>query len=111
MKVSARLLLTLALLGLSGFAAEAQMIVTLGSGFNRPSGVAVDGQGNVFVADEGNAALKEILATGGGAAIQQIGSVIATPISLVVDSQGDIFVPGANSVEEIVAVNGVIPIA
>jgi hypothetical protein len=34
--------------------AHAQTIVTLGSGFNYPVGVTVDGAGNVFVADYGN---------------------------------------------------------
>ena len=38
---------------------------TLGSGFNSPIGVAVDGSGNVFVADTGNNAVKEIVAAGG----------------------------------------------
>jgi NHL repeat len=38
---------------------------TLGSGFNSPTGVAVDGNGNVFVADTFNNATKEILANSG----------------------------------------------
>jgi len=37
-------------------------ITTLGSGFNGLLGVAVDGSGNVYVADSGNSAVKEILA-------------------------------------------------
>src|SRR5580658_936439 len=40
-------------------------VVTLGSGFSGPSGVAVDAYGNVFVADHGNNAVKEILAVNG----------------------------------------------
>ncbi len=38
---------------------------TLGSGFNFPAGVAVDGSGNVFVADTSNSAVKEIVAVNG----------------------------------------------
>jgi hypothetical protein len=38
---------------------------TLGSGFSGPYGVAVDGSGNVFVADTLNNVVKEILAAGG----------------------------------------------
>src|ERR1700677_2335671 len=34
----------------------------LGSGFSSPYGVAVDGSGNVFVADSFNSAVKEIVA-------------------------------------------------
>ncbi len=37
---------------------------TLGGGFNFPDGVALDASGNVFVADSGNLAIKEILAAG-----------------------------------------------
>ena len=43
---------------------------TLGSGFNSPDGVAVDAAGDVFVADTGNNAVKEIPA--GGGAIQTL---------------------------------------
>ena len=39
-------------------------MITLGSGFSGPSGVAVDASGNVFVADTLNNAVKEILAAG-----------------------------------------------
>jgi hypothetical protein len=38
---------------------------TLGSGFNQPYGVAVDGSGNVFVADTYNHSVKEIPFSGG----------------------------------------------
>ena len=38
---------------------------TLGSGFSYPFGVAVDGSGNVYVADSTNNAVKEIVAVGG----------------------------------------------
>jgi DNA-binding beta-propeller fold protein YncE len=36
-------------------------VITLGSGFNQPHGVAVDAIGNVFVADYGNNAVKKIV--------------------------------------------------
>src|SRR5258706_354912 len=41
------------------------VVKTLGSGYNNPVGVAVDGSGNVFVADSNNNAVKEIVAAGG----------------------------------------------
>jgi predicted outer membrane repeat protein len=40
--------------------ATSATVLTLGTGFNLPHGVAVDGAGNVFVADYGNSAAKEI---------------------------------------------------
>src|SRR6202020_1108837 len=39
--------------------------VALGSGFLGPTSVAVDGSGNVFVADSNNNAIKEIVAVNG----------------------------------------------
>src|SRR5271154_542199 len=39
--------------------------VALGSGFSSPTGVAVDAAGDVFVADSGNSAVKEIVAVDG----------------------------------------------
>ena len=39
-------------------------MTTLGGGFNYPQGVAVDGAGNVYVADLGNSAVKEIMRRG-----------------------------------------------
>jgi len=39
--------------------------VSLGTGLSNPSGVAVDPSGNVFVADNGHNAIKEILASNG----------------------------------------------
>ena len=46
---------------------------TLGSGFNTPEGVAVDGSGNVYVADFGNNAVKEIVAAGGYTTVNTLG--------------------------------------
>jgi hypothetical protein len=37
----------------------------VGSSFNAPTGAAVDGSGDVFVADYGNSAVKEIVAVNG----------------------------------------------
>jgi DNA-binding beta-propeller fold protein YncE len=40
--------------------ASASCVTTLGGGFNGPKGVAVDGSGNVYVADTGNNLVKEM---------------------------------------------------
>jgi DNA-binding beta-propeller fold protein YncE len=64
------LALAILCLGAVGFApsAEAQSAHfsgAVGSGFNQPSGVAVDASGNLFMADSSNNAVKEILAVNG----------------------------------------------
>jgi hypothetical protein len=46
--------------GVGSAPAQAQTIVTLGGGFNGPFGVAVEGSGNVFVANAFNFAVNEI---------------------------------------------------
>jgi len=63
---------------------------TLGAGFNLPSGVAVDGAGNVYVADAGNNAVKKIPA-GGGAPVT-IGSGFNQPFAVAVDALGNVYV-------------------
>ena len=43
--------------------------ITIAIGFNDPYSVAVDGTGNVFVADYANNAVKEIVAVGGAVSL------------------------------------------
>ena len=61
--------------------------VALGSGFSYPTGVAVDGNGDVFVADTNNSAVKEIPYSGGayGAPVI-IGSGFSDPNGVAVDA-------------------------
>jgi sugar lactone lactonase YvrE len=98
-------------------AAQAQVTfngfqTTLGSGFTEPEGVAVDGSGNVFVADNGNNEVKEILAVGGSIpanpTINVLGSGFTRPSGIAVDSNGNVFVAdnGNNAVKEILAAGG-----
>jgi large repetitive protein len=76
---------------------------TLGSGFNQPTSVAVDGTGNVFVADSSNNAVKEILAVGGYATVNTLGSGFSVPEGIAVDGSGNVFIAdcGNNAVKEI----------
>ncbi|MGB8907430.1 MAG: NHL repeat-containing protein [Candidatus Cybelea sp.] len=71
-------------------------ILSLGSGFHQPTGVAVDGNGDVFVADYGNNAVKEMLAVNGGIpknpVIKTLTTSIDGPYSLALDSSNDLFV-------------------
>jgi DNA-binding beta-propeller fold protein YncE len=83
----------------------------LGSGFTSPAGVAVDGSGNVFVADFGSNTVKEILAVNGSIpaspAINTLGSGFNEPQGVAVDGSGNVFVIDAyNEVKEILASGG-----
>lgn len=82
---------------------------TVATGFSSPQGIAVDGNGNVYVAHATNNSIEEIQAAGG--APRTIGSGFTAPDGIAVDGAGDIFVADllANEVYEVVAVGGTIP--
>jgi len=109
-RVSCLLLSLLATLLLPG-AAPAQTayfsgaVATLDSGFSRPLAVAVDGNGNVFVADTGNSAVKEIVAAGGYTTIDTLGSGFNGPEGMAVDGSGNVYVAdtGNSAVKKIPA--------
>jgi sugar lactone lactonase YvrE len=81
---------------------------TLGSGFNTPYGIAVDGTGNVFVADDTAGAVYEILAAGGYTTVNTLGSGFYGPAGIAVDGNGNVFVSDVanNAVKEILAAGG-----
>jgi sugar lactone lactonase YvrE len=77
--------------------------------FNKPSGVAVDGNGNLYVADTGNQTIRKITSNGvvttlAGTAGSR-GSTDGTgsaarfdgPTSIAVDARGDVYVADANN--------------
>ncbi len=69
----------------------------LGSGFNNPDSVAVDGSGNVFVADSGNAAVYEITQASGYTTVNTLGSGFGQPWGVAVDGAGNVFVADATN--------------
>ena len=89
--------------------------VVLGSGFNNPQGIAVDGAGNLFVADTSHYAVKEIVAVGGSIpanpTVRTLYGSFMSPVAVAVDGAGDVFVADSfgGSVMEMVAVGGSIP--
>jgi sugar lactone lactonase YvrE len=105
---------------LSGFApsAEAQTahfggtVTSLGGVFSQPPGVAVDGSGDIFVADVDNNAIREILAVNGSIpanpTINTLGSGFNGPEGVAVDGSGNVFVAdfGNSAVKEILAAGG-----
>jgi sugar lactone lactonase YvrE len=84
----------------------------LGSGIKHALGVAVDARGNIFVVDEGNNAVKEILAVNGSIppspTIKTLNSGFSGPYGLAVDGAGNLFVGdrGTHSVKEVLAAGG-----
>jgi sugar lactone lactonase YvrE len=86
--------------------------IALASGFNEICGAAVDKNGNVFVADQGNNAVKEILAVNGvipvSPTIKTLGSGFSSPTGVAVDGSGNVFVADDDNglVKEITAASG-----
>jgi DNA-binding beta-propeller fold protein YncE len=79
-----------------------------GGGLNTPQGIAVDGLGNVWVANNAGKSVTEL--NNSGAAFSPstgfIGGAISSPFSLAIDGSGNVWVSnnaaGSNSVTEIV---------
>jgi len=92
--------------------------------FNQPTGVAVDGSGNVYVADNGNDMIREISAAGNvttlagsgtEGAVNGIGTAASffEPMELVVDGSGNVYVTdyGNNLVRKITTSGNVTTLA
>src|ERR1700723_2507018 len=79
---------------------------TEGSGLSLPTGVAVDGAGDVFIADFGNNRVVEV--TAGGGAQTTVGTGLSFPRGLTVDGAGDVFIADTynNRVVEVPAGGG-----
>ena len=88
-------------------------LITAGSGFTAPHGVAVDSKGDVFVVNSGfGGKVYEIVAVNGlvstSSSVIEVGSGFSYPLGVAVDSKGDVFVAdgfnGGNShIYEVVA--------
>ena len=78
---------------------------TLGGGFTAPYGVAVDGSGNIFVADSGKRAVYEVPAGCAAASCVELFSSLTffSPEGVAVDGGGNLFVADTSnpSVQEI----------
>lgn len=80
----------------------------IGSGFYQPYSVVIDGSGNLFVADYGNNAVKELTAASGYTITTTLGSGLSHPSGLAVDRSGNVFVADSsnNAVKELTAASG-----
>lgn len=107
MRVWHRLILVLGgLLAVSS--AEAQTIVTIGGGFVSPAGLAIDGSGNLIVADQGTALVQRFSAASDFTAAEALNRGLGTPGAVAIDSQGNLFVTDSarHAVDEIEAAGG-----
>ncbi len=83
-----------------------------GAGFYQPWGVAIDGSGDIFVADTGNQQVKEILAVNGkipaSPTINVLGSGFGSPAGVALDSSGNLYVAdfANNAVYELLNAGG-----
>jgi sugar lactone lactonase YvrE len=79
---------------------------TLGGSYGYLRGVALDSNGNVFVADGGNNAVYEILAAGGYTTVTTLGGGFTGPMGIAVDGNDNVFVTDGTAVKEILAEGG-----
>jgi sugar lactone lactonase YvrE len=82
--------------------------VTLVTGLNYPAGVAVDGAGNVFIADYGNGVVQEWHAATG--TVSTLVTGLSGPQGVAVDGAGNVFIAntGKDAVEERNATTGTV---
>ena len=85
-------------------AGDYKSVKTIGGTFKSLNGITVDGNENVFVADDG--VIKEIVAAGGYATTKILNSSIPNPSDLAINAAGNILVSSSKGVEEIVAASG-----
>ena len=89
--------------------------LTVGSGFNWVTGVAVDANGNVFASDAGNKAVYEIAAVNGSvgpsSVVRALGGTFSDPSNVGLDAANDVYATdlATGVISEFMAVNGVVP--
>jgi streptogramin lyase len=75
----------------SGYVAINQVTTLVSSGLSGPHGVAVDGLGNVYIADSGHNAIKEWVAAS-NTVITLASSGLASPWGVAVDGGGNVYI-------------------
>ena len=90
-------------------AASNTVITLVSSGLSYPYGVAVDGAGNVYIADSGNNAIKEWLAAS-NTVITLVSSGLSWPSGVAVDGAGNVYIAdyGNNAIKEWLAASNTV---
>jgi sugar lactone lactonase YvrE len=85
----------------ANYAPATATIPLVTTGLNAPAGVAVDGQGNVYIADTGNNVIREYSPT-----TQQVTPLVTSglngPVAVAVDASGNVYIadPGNHAMEQ-----------
>jgi streptogramin lyase len=88
---------------------DIETIATANGNFNTPAGLAVDGAGNLFVADYGDKVVKKVLAAGGYVTVQTLPASLQTGVSAIaIDAVGNVYVDNGadDEIREIFAASG-----
>ncbi len=80
----------------TNYIGSSPVIALVSSGLNQPEGAAVDGSGNVYIADTGDQAIKEWISSS-----QQVATLVssgfASPGSVALDSLGNVYITDTNN--------------
>lgn len=92
----------------TGVQTEITCCAGLSTSFNQPRGVAIDAQGNLYIANTGNNNVIEINTSGQASLIGNIFWSLSRPAGVAIDSSGDIYIAdsGNNRIIEISGVDG-----
>jgi len=75
----------------ASYIAAGPFTILVSSNLNNPEGVAVDGAGNVYIADTGNSAINQLIAANTDAATL-VSSGLSNPYGVAVDAEGNVYI-------------------
>lgn len=75
----------------------ANTVSTFANGFNQPFGIALDNQGNLYVADSGNNRVVKVAPDGTQSVLSLGGLTLNTPSAIATDAAGNVFIVGMDA--------------